>query len=205
MRESKIRLLKRYYEELRTLKFSKLDNESSFLSVESYRCLLNNGHEITREKLLKNKIDGSASIILAMTDEKEFILAIEPRVFTEETVDMGLPAGYIEKDELPVDAAKRELLEETGYEIGDIFNLGSYYQDQGCSSAYNHYFLATKCKRVREQNLDDGEFIKFILVDYDELRWLFDNGYIKGLNSAYAIEKGMLLVKKNRKRGIIYV
>ena len=143
MREEKLREIKNYLEELKTISFDKLGNESKFLSIESYNCHLNNGNKIVREKLLKGKNDGSAAIIFAMTKDKEFILAIEPRVFTKETVDIGLPAGYIENDEKPIEAAKRELLEETGYEAEEFIPIGSYYQDQGCSSAYNHYFLAT--------------------------------------------------------------
>ena len=91
--------------------------------------------------------------------------------------------------ENPIDAAKRELLEETGYESDDFIYLGSYYQDQGCSSAYNYYYIARNCKKVRSQKLDKDEFIKYILVTSDELQELFNEGYIKGLNSAYVIEK----------------
>lgn len=196
MKEEKLREIKNYLEELKTISFEKLDVESKFLSVESYRCHLNNGDKIVREKLLKGRIDGSAAIILAMTKDKEFILSIEPRVFTKETVDIGLPAGYIEDNEEPIEAAKRELLEETGYETDELIKIGSYYQDQGCSSAYNHYFLATNCRKVKEQKLDEGEFVKYILVNYEELKWLMDNNYIRGLNSAYAIEKGKSLIKE---------
>lgn len=196
MRDEKILQIKSYLEELRTLDFDKLERESKFLSIESYKCHLNNGREIIREKILKGNIDGSAALVFAMTEDKEFILAVEPRVFTKETVDVGLPAGYIEKDEDPACAAKRELLEETGYEAKELIPIGKFYQDQGCSAACNHYFLAVGCKKVKEQNLDDGEFIKYALVDYDELRWLIDNNYIKGLNSAYAIEKGINLIKQ---------
>ena len=140
-------------------------------------------------KILKGNNDGSAAIILPITEDKKIILAIEPRVFTKETVDIGLPAGYIESFENPIDAAKRELLEETGYESDDFIYLESYYQDQGCSSAYNYYYIARNCKKVRSQKLDKDEFIKYILVTSDELQELFNEGYIKGLNSAYVIEK----------------
>lgn len=195
MREEIVRQIHSCFEELKTTNLELLNKDSEFLSVESYNCHLNNGHQITREKLLKGKRAGSAAIVLAMTDDKKFILAIEPRVFTKETVDIGLPAGYIEEYEQPEQAARRELLEETGYEADEIILLGSFYQDQGCSAAYNHYFLATKCKKVKEQKLDESEFVKYILVDYEELNELVDKGYIKGLNSVYTIEKVKKLIK----------
>ena len=196
MLEDKIKQINSYLTKLKTNQFELLDSKGDFLSVQKYRCYLNNGQKIIREKLLKGRLDGSSVIILAVTNNKEFILAIEPRVFTKETVDIGLPAGYIEKDEQPTEAAERELLEETGYVAEKFISLGSFYQDQGCSGAYNHYFLAINCRKVKEQNLDADEFIKYVLVNYDDLNWLIDNNYIKGLNSAYAIEKGKNLIKK---------
>ena len=119
---------------------------NKFLSVESYDCKLNNGKTIRREKILKGHGDGSAAIVLPITKDGKVILAVEPRVFTKETVDVGLPAGYIEQNEFPASAALRELREETGYEPEKIKYLGSFYQDQGCSAALNYYFIAFDCK-----------------------------------------------------------
>lgn len=175
-------------EELKTLCMTKQEN-NRFLSIESYICELNNGKTIKREKILKNNKDGSAVIIYPVTKDGKIILAVEPRVFTKSTVGVGLPAGYIEKDEKPIEAAKRELLEETGYESNNLIHLGSFYQDQGCSSAFNHYFLALNCEKVSDQSLDESEIIKYFLVDDSELEELLEGGFITGLNSGYLIEK----------------
>ena len=182
---------------LKTLK-KELINEtkSKFLSIQTYKCTLNNGKTITREKLVKNGKDGSAAIIFPITEDGKVLLAAEPRVFTKETVDIGLPAGYIEENEDASVAAKRELLEETGYEADTLIPLGAFYQDQGCSGAYNHYFLALNCRKVCDQHLDKDEFIEYILVDIDLLDELIDNNIINGLNSAYAIEKGKRYLKE---------
>lgn len=194
---NKIKEIETYYEELKTIDMIKTSSDKSgFLKIEKYDCKLNNGHTIKREKILKNKKDGSAAIILPITEDNKVILAIEPRVFTKETVDIGLPAGYIEENELPVLSAIRELEEETGYTSNDLELLGSYYQDQGCSGAYNFYYLARNCKKVKEQKLDKDEFIKYILVTFEELEELMKRGYIKGLNSAYAIEKSKQYIKE---------
>lgn len=185
-------------EALKELKIvaKKESNPINFLKIKSFICRLNNGKEIKREKIIKGNTDGSAVIIFPITTDSQIIIAIEPRVFTKKTVDVGFPAGYINEDEKPCDAALRELMEETGYTSDNLISLGSFYQDQGCSSAVNHYFLALNCVKVGEQKLDDGEFIKYILVDEDELDELMNEGYIAGLNTAYALEKGKIYLKR---------
>ncbi len=182
-------------EELRTVHMKKVEG-SSFISVESYECSLNNGKKIKREKVLKNGEDGSAVIVYPITEYGKILLACEPRVFTDQTVDIGFPAGYIEDFESPIEAAKRELLEETGYAPQELISLGSFYPDQGSSGALNHYFIALGCKCVSEQHLDESEYIKHLLVSSEELKELVDCGFIKGLNTQYLLLKGENYVKK---------
>lgn len=193
MREEIIKAL----EELKTVCKTPQD-KNRFLSIESYLCELNNGKVIRRERILKNNKDGSAVVVYPITEDGKIILAIEPRVFTARTVGIGLPAGYIEEGEEPIDAARRELREETGYASDNLIHMGAFYQDQGCSAALNHYFLALNCKKIGEQKLDPSEFIKYVLVDNNELEELLNNGYITGLNSAYLIEKGRSYVRRKK-------
>ena len=192
VRKEKIEELNTYIEELKTIKcIEKIASKPGFLTIEKYQCTLNNGQTIAREKLVKGGKDGSAAIILPITKEGDVVLSVESRVFTKETVDVGLPAGYIEENERAIDAAKRELLEETGYVVKEenMKYLGSFYQDQGCSKALNEYFLALDCELHECQNLDKDEYIKYFICTFDEMLELLQKGYIKGLNSAFAIEK----------------
>lgn len=180
--------LSRFLDEYRLSEKEKIDS-INFLSVESFQCTLNNGKVIKREKILKNGKDGDAVIIFPITQDNKVIIACEPRVFTEKTVDVGFPAGYVEEREEALVAAKRELLEETGYSSDEFVLVGSFYQDQGCSAALNHYYIAFNCLLTSKQKLDESEFIKYFLVDFDKVKELYQNGYFKGLNSAYLIEK----------------
>jgi ADP-ribose pyrophosphatase len=54
----------------------------------------------------------------------------------------GFPAGFIKKDEQPLSAAKRELMEETGYEAAKWITLGTFYDNVSVSAAKFTIFLA---------------------------------------------------------------
>ena len=144
----------------------------------------------------KGNNDGSAVIIMPVTNNNEILTVVEPRVFTKETVGVGLPAGYIEKGEYPQDSALRELREETGYIPKSIIEVDSFYQDEGCSSAYNHIFLALNCIKKYPQQLDKDELIRYMLFSYEELVELEKLGYIKGANTKLALAKTKNFIRR---------
>jgi len=183
--KEKLQELNSYIEEIKLLRLIKSRQKSSFLQSEVYNCYLNNGRVINREKLIKGGKDGSAVIIIPVTEKT----VIEPRVFTKEGYGIGFPAGYIETLEDPEASARRELEEETGYISDKLIELDSFYQDEGCSSSLNHIFLALDCIKEKQQKLDKDEIIKYMLFTYDELLELERLGYIKGANTKLAISK----------------
>lgn len=189
MRKGKLEELKSYLEELKIIKVTKSKKVSSFLTVENYDYVLNNGRIISREKIMKNGSDGSSTIILPVTKENNCLLVVQPRNNTKEGVSVEFPAGYIEKNEEAIECARRELEEETGYVPEGLELLSSFYQDQGCSSAYNYSYLALNCEKVKDQNLDQDEIIKYFECSFDEVIELEQLGYIKDINSLYTLEK----------------
>lgn len=198
MREEKIEELEKIIDSLKTIKKEKLTKEPRFIRSEVYRCHLNNDKTITREKILKNNKDGSAAIILPVTSDNNVVLTVEPRVFSKRTVGIGIPAGYIEDGEDSYVAALRELEEETGLVPDKLTKMGGFYQDMGCSSAYNETFLATGCKWLKNQNLDESEYIKYFECTYDEALKLVDMNYIEGCNAVIALNKAKKYIKKGK-------
>ena len=189
MREEKRKQLNQIIEEFKTVKKEKLNIEASFIKSEVYDCTLNNGKTIRREKIVKQGKDGSAAIVLPITKNNDVLLTVEPRVFSKRTVGIGIPAGYIEEGEEACIAALRELEEETGYIPEKLISLGGFYQDMGCSSAYNELFLALDCEKKKEQNLDNGEYIKYFDCTFDEAIELIDEGYIEGCNAIITLNR----------------
>lgn len=206
MRKEKLEELKSYIEELKAIKIERKPHliykesnsikKEGFINVESYDCTLQNGITIPREKIVKGGKDGNAAIILPITNEGNTLLVVQPRVFTKDKVCVELPAGYIEENEDPLTAGKRELIEETGYVPQKMQLLASFYQDQGCSAAYNYSMLALDCQKIKDQNLDKDEVIKYFECSFDEAIELVECGYITDIQSQFTIEKAKSLVKK---------
>ncbi len=167
---------------------SREETEASFVKVKAYNYTLNNGDVQKREQIIKGSKDGSAVIIVPYIGNN-LLLAIEPRVFTKRGVSVGFPAGYIEKDETPYDAALRELEEETGLVPEKLVEVDAFYQDEGCSAAYNHIFIAYNCKHTKEQHLDEGEYIKYMEFTLDEADELESKGYINSSNCKLALAR----------------
>lgn len=171
----------------------KIKEEPSFLKIEKYKVDLNIDKTIYREKLLKNGGNGNACLLVPMFDNGEVLMVVQPRVFATRGVLLDFPSGYIEKDEDILEAAKRELEEETGYSSNDISHIVSYYQDEGVSDSTVHVFLAKGLKKVSELHLDEDEYLQTYITSFDSLDELIEKGYIKSGGSQLAIAKIKLL------------
>ena len=100
----------------------------------------------------------AAVAILATTPSGEFVLTHEYRHPTGQVL-LGCPGGYIDGDEHPTEAARRELLEETGYEAHTYTIIGSAFPFTGFSGQKTIYILATEALPAATQKLESSEVI----------------------------------------------
>ncbi len=96
-------------------------------------------------------------VILAMTDDNQVVLIDNHRVSVGEYL-VELPAGTLHDKEDPLLCAKRELLEETGYQAAQWTKLFSFCACPGISDEQMFVFAAKNLTRF-EQKLDDDEQI----------------------------------------------
>lgn len=113
MDSQKLSELNQIIDEFKTIDKKELNKESRFLKIKSYEFKINNGKRIIREELIKGNASGSAVIIIPRLENENYLTVIEPRVFTDLTVGIAFPAGYIDKGEEKEISALRELREET--------------------------------------------------------------------------------------------
>ncbi|MFT5284773.1 MAG: 8-oxo-dGTP pyrophosphatase MutT (NUDIX family) [Planctomycetota bacterium] len=98
-----------------------------------------------------------------------------------------IPAGRMHADEDPVDAADRELLEETGYASDSVEKLCGFYPINGISAHYAHAFVARDCEWTSELKLDHSELLEVHRFEPDEVRGLLLRGEIQDGFTALAL------------------
>jgi len=105
------------------------------------------------------------AMIVPVTEDGKIIVGLQEQPGKKPFV--GLVGGRIEEGEDALAAARRELLEETGYEAKEWLLFDAVQPISKIDWAV-YTFVAKGCKKVGEQNLDGAEKIELRLIDFDE-------------------------------------
>jgi len=124
------------------------------------------------------------TVVLALTTGGQVVLVREYR-YGSDALHLGLPAGTIDAGEDPLDCARRELAEETGYEAEHIQPVAVYYAEPVRATTRVYLYVATGARRTREPNLDLTETIDVELASLDDFRLMLRDGRIDS-NAAIA-------------------
>lgn len=148
-----------------------------FLDIIKETYKLPNDKTLIKEKIVKNKGKDSV-IVIGVTPDKKYLITFQNRIENELIAEF--PAGYIEKNETPIDAAKRELEEETGYTSDNLMMLDEVYPMMGIDNSKTYIVIADDCIKKGTIKTDGNELVSYDLFSKNELDYLFYSNFIKG-------------------------
>jgi ADP-ribose pyrophosphatase len=132
---------------------------------------------------------------MAITEDNQVILAEQYRHPIGEKL-LELPGGFIDENESPECAIRRELMEETGYEFESVIHLGITSANPGVLNNFTHLFLATGGRKVAGQQLDSNEEIEIVLKSLEEVKNLLLESKIKQSMHALCLFHGFAYLDK---------
>ena len=136
---------------------------------------LPNNKTITREKIVKN--GGKDSVIIVATDSNgNYILTFQTRI--NDKIIAEFPSGYIEDGEDVIEAAKRELKEETGYVSDNVTLLDNSYYSVGIDNSVCCIVRMKNC--VKAFDVNPNENLAYGLFSEEELKYLLNNNIMSG-------------------------
>jgi hypothetical protein len=125
---------------------------------------------------------GDVSMVVAVTEGREVIFVKQYKHGAGEVI-VELPAGRIGKGSSPLQEAKVELENETGY-VGEKFEfLGSMYAEPSKDTFQTHGFLVKNARLEKKQKLDPNEEIDVILIRTNRVDGKIKNGLIKATDT----------------------
>jgi ADP-ribose pyrophosphatase len=150
-------------------------------------------HDPSGFEIKRSIVRHPGSAVMMAVDENDRVLLVQQFRLPAEANLWELPAGRLDPGESPLEAAKRELREETGYQAKKWTELVSFWASPGYVQEKMTIFLAEDLKEGKQEPMDD-ERIEIRWFDKDELARMVRNGRIidgKTLIGYYAWKDGL--------------
>lgn len=116
--------------------------------------------------------------IIPLTDDEQVVMVRQFRHGTE-SFTLEIPGGMVDAEDAdPRAAARREMVEESGYDSDDIIELGKVHPNPAIQGNYCHTFLARNVQRGEKRELDTTEETEVVLVPLASIKDLIAGGQI---------------------------
>lgn len=135
------------------------------------------GRESTREI-----VEHPGAVVIVAVDESDNVLLVRQFRYALGKELLEIPAGGIDGDETPEEAAVREMQEETGHLPGKLVKLGGFYSAPGFCTEYLHLFLATELRPGR-LFAEDTESIQLERMPVSQVPVLVASGKLEDAKS----------------------
>ena len=163
-------------------------DRSPWLSVESHVVELPDGRVIEDWPWLVGR---EFVNVLAVTEAEELLVFRQVKYAVDGT-SLAPVGGYLDDGEDPLAAARREVLEETGYEAEEWMSLGRYVVDGNRGAGVGHLFLARGARKVAEPDADDLEEQELLMLGRAEVEAALLAGEFRVMSWATVVALALL-------------
>ncbi|HEY0828939.1 MAG TPA: NUDIX hydrolase [Bacilli bacterium] len=154
--------------------------QGRIISLQIEHVTLPNGKSATREVV---KHPGAVAVIAL---DRDHMLVVEQYRKALQRSQVEIPAGKLEQGEDPLEAAKRELEEETGYQCKSIKLVCSFYTSPGFADELIHLYVAEGLTKG-QNNLDDDEFLECESISLQKAQQYIAEGRISDAKTITAV------------------
>ena len=141
-----------------------------------------NGKKLVRDLISHNGITSIVPIL-----DKRFIILLKQYRYGSDQIMLEVPAGTIDTGEKPLVCAKRELIEETGYQGKNWKNLGKYFPTPAYNSCKVHCYSAD-CSKQGDQSLDPDEVIDIVIYSIKEIKKILNDNKVLDMKTYISLD-----------------
>lgn len=171
-----------------------LIHSGAITQYELWQVELPDGQRAEREVVLHD----DAAAVIAFNQDKRMIFVRQHRVAIGQN-SLEIPAGLIDPtDDSPLEAAQRELEEETGLAAENWQKIAGFYHSPGFCDEYLYIFEAHDLKTVKDPRpQDDDEYLEVVALTFDEAQSYLKSGEICDSKTVYALLYWQFLLAKD--------